>query len=533
MAIEKTRGQKVTEDIAALLKSRHTLLWVVSDERTRVGDALFEAAAAVKMPTVFWDCAAGFTSIDRKPIDANMTNAEAALRDIAAKTERRVYVMRNLGRWLGDPVVAQLLCNLAVDLQTSPAVEARTIIVLGPSREVPPELKGHVTMIEFPLPDRAEIAKALEGVIASVRPLEIEKDRDNVLALVRERIAPNGTFDAAVDGATGLTWQQAENCYAKSLATEKRIDPKSVAAAKKSVIANIPGVTLYDPDPRGLDAVGGLKGLKAWLTTRRKAFSPAARKYGLPTPKGIILVGPAGTGKSLTAKCVASAWGLPLLRMDAGAAKSKYVGESEERIRKVYQLAETVSPCVLWIDEIEKMFAGATGPQGDGGVSSDGLGVFLSWMQERQGNVFVVATSNDVRGLPPEMLRKGRFDELFWIDLPTTTERVEVLKASLGQYGKTVSDPGELASVAAVTAGFTGAEIAALVPDAMFAAFSDGERELSCTDLRFAAKSVVPLSKTAKEKIDSLREWASSRTRPASEPEAVETAGRGRAIEME
>lgn len=531
MATEKTRGQKVTEDITALIKSRHTLLWVVTREELRLDGQLAEAAKAANTEAISWDCAAGFTDAARKPIDATVTLAESALRYVESKRSRAVYVMRDLHKWLGDPVVLRLVRNLAKDLQTSPTAEARTVVILTPVSEVPPELAGHATVIEYPLPDRAEVSTILDDILSAVPPTAAERGQPNERELVRNRVAPNGVRDAAIDAAVGLSAEEATNCYAKSLATLRRIDPASVATEKKRVVAREKVLTWYDPDPRGLEAVGGLEPLKAWLRTRRTAFSPKARAYGLPSPKGIMLVGPPGTGKSLTAKCVASAWGVPLLRLDMGALKSKYVGESEANIRKALQVAEAVSPCVLWLDEIEKALGGTTGPQGDGGVSTDALGAVLSWMQERQGSVFVVATANDVRSLPPELLRKGRFDELFWIDLPTTTERVSVLKASLAQYGKTVSDPDDLGTVAAVTAGFTGAEIAALVPDAMFAAFSDGERELSCTDLRFAAKSVVLLSKTAGEKIESLRDWAKSRTRPASEPEAVEVRT-GRSIEM-
>jgi len=207
---------------------------------------------------------------------------------------------------------------------------------------------------------------------------------------------------------------------------------------------------------------------------------------------------------------------MPLLRLDLGALKSKFVGESEANIRRALAVAETVSPCIVWLDEIEKALAGSTGPQGDGGVSSDALGVVLSWMQERQGSVFVIATANDVRGLPPELLRKGRFDELFFVDLPTHAERVEVLAASIVQLCSGHASDVDVPAVADATQDFTGAELAAIVPDAMFAAFGDGERGIRTDDLLAAAKTVTPLALTAKEKIEELRAWASTRARRAS-----------------
>ena len=272
----------------------------------------------------------------------------------------------------------------------------------------------------------------------------------------------------------------------------------------------------FDPHPAGLDGVGGLELLKDWLAKRRQAFSAKARAYGLPAPKGMLLVGVPGCGKSLTAKAVAAAWGMPLLRLDLGALKSKWVGDSEQNIRKALNVAETVSPCILWLDEIEKALAGATQGAADGGVSSDALGAVLQWMQDRAGSVFVVATANDVSSLPPELLRKGRFDEVFFVDLPTTSERVAITCAALREYDR---DPAtiDVDAVADATAEFTGAEISALIPDAMFSAFADAERALTTDDVLRAARATVPLAKTASEKIATLRAWATGRARPASD----------------
>jgi SpoVK/Ycf46/Vps4 family AAA+-type ATPase len=341
---------------------------------------------------------------------------------------------------------------------------------------------------------------------------------------------PNGTRDAAIDAAVGLTAEEVANVYAKSLVTSRKIDPAQVASEKKRVIAREKVLTWYDPDPRGLDAVGGLDELKAWLAKRKLGLSQKARSYGLPAPKGALLVGVPGCGKSLTAKAVAAAWKLPLLRLDLGALRSKWIGESEGNIRKALAVAETVSPCILWLDEIEKALAGSTGQSGDSGVAADALGAVLSWMQERTGSVFVVATANDVSSLPPELLRKGRFDELFWVDLPTLNERVEIAAASVRAHNR---DPESVdcGQIALVTEGFTGAEIAALIPDALFEAFADNERDLTTRDLTKAAETVVPLAKTAADKIEKLRSWASSRARPASTPETSQAKG-GRAIDL-
>jgi len=507
-----TNAKTTNADITALLRARHTLLWITTRDELRVERALIDAAAGASFPVRFWDCSStssgGITDATGKQLQG-IQDPGSALGYIAQRTERAVYVMRDLHAWM-DPVTKRTLRSLARQLQGAPQDEARAIIILTPSGEVPTDIP-EATVIDYPLPDRAEVGKILDDVIKALP----EKYQAGA--------APNGTRDRAIEGALGLTAHQIGNSYSCSLVRSRTVDPALVASEKKRVINAIPGVTWYDPDPRGLDAIGGNGDLKSWCLQRKAAFGPRARDFGLPTPKGIVLVGPPGTGKSLTAKCVATAFQMPLIRGDLGGAKSKFVGESEANIRRLLSLVETVAPCVLWIDEIEKALGGATGPQGDGGVAADALGVFLSWMQERKAPVFVVATANDVSALPPELLRKGRFDELFFVDLPTASERAEIVTAALKAHDRSV-DGLDVMSVARATAGFVGAEIAALVPEALFAAFADGERAIATEDLLTAASAVVPLSKTAAEKIDGLRAWAKGRARPASKPETSETA---------
>lgn len=510
-------ANQVNADITSLLRARNTLLWITSREEVRVERALVDACGAAKYVTRYWDCVAGVTDAVGATIDGQLSDPSAALAWVRARRERMVLVMRDLHKWL-DPVVLRALRSLARDLQTAPQGEARMIIVLSPSGEVPAELSC-ATVLEYPLPDRAEVARILDNVI------------DAVPADMRATVAPDDTRDRAIDAALGLSAEEIGNCYARSLVTTKTIDPAMVNSEKRRVIAREKVLTWHDPDPRGLDAVGGLDVLKQWLRARRAAFTPAARAFGLPPPKGMMLVGVPGTGKSLTAKAVAAAWQMPLLRLDMGALRSKYVGDSEANIRKALKVAEAVSPCILWADEVDKALAGAGGPAGDGGVAADALGAVLSWMQEREGSVFVIATANDVRGLPPELLRKGRFDELFWIDLPTRVERRAIVAAALAQHGRGV-DGIDLDAASSFTEGFTGAEIAALVPDALFAAFADESRAITTADLRAAAATVVPLAKTASEKIGALREWARGRARHASTPEDVSAGGTVRTLDL-
>lgn len=501
----------VNTKITSWFKARNTLMLVRTDDELRVERALVQAAAAAKYEVRFWDCDRGITSADEATRFSQNGDPSACLEFIRTRKDRAVYVLRDLHKWVGDPTILRKLRNLSRELQVAAPAEARSILLLAPmAMEIPrdvPELKS----IDYPLPDRAEVSSILDDVIKAL-PVAMQADA-----------APNGTRERAVDAALGLSALNISNSYSVSLVTNRKVDPALVTSEKKTLIAGMPGITWHEPDPRGLDAIGGYDDLKSWSLQRKAAFTQEARDFGLPAPKGVMLVGLPGTGKSLAAKCIATAFGIPLLRGDLGGAKSKYVGDSEQNIRRLIALAETMAPCVLWFDEIEKALAGASGPQGDGGVSTDALGVILSWMQEKTAPVFVIATANDVRQLPPELLRKGRFDEMFFVDLPQHGERKEIMAASLKAFNRP-TEGIDLTAVASATDGFVGAEIAAIVPDALYAAFADGKRPITTEDLVLAATRVVPLSKTASEKISQLREWAKGRARPAS---AVEKPAEG------
>lgn len=505
-----------TEEIVSLLKARCTLLVVQTPEEGRAERMLVEAAQAARYGLFFWDCNAGLLGADGEELDASLADPRAMLRAIGASSDRAVYVLRDLHRWL-DPLVVRGLRSLARKLQTE--APARSVVLLSPPFELPQELAEHAVVVPLPLPDRTEMGAILDSVVEAL-PEEL-------------RVANvNGERERAIDSALGLSGERAGNAYAKSLVTRKRVDPALVSSEKKRVVSGVAGITWYDPDPRGLAAVGGYDGAKQWLELRRLAFSEAARAYGLPAPRGILLVGPPGCGKSLFCKATATTLGVPLLRADPGGAKSKYVGESEGNARKVWAIARTVAPCALWYDEIEKAFGGSTGPQGDGGVQADALGTFLFEMQEGAPGVFVIATANDVSQLPPEMLRKGRFDEVFAIDLPTRSERAAILAVSLQERGREPFPASEeLDALLDRMEGWSGAEIAATVPAALFASFADGARELRVSDLVAAAATTVPLSESMRESIDRTRAWCKGRARPASLPDA-ERSPKRRALDL-
>jgi hypothetical protein len=506
-----TKSQTAAADVAALLRARNPLLWVVTREEGRVERYLFAAAAKAGYAAYTWDCASGCckTNGDRMSVGSNdigdmLTGIAAAAQSTTAA--RSVFILRDLPPWLQGPLgitTVRQVRNLARMLPGVTRDNAQALIVISPSSDVPPELAQHATLIEWPMPDREEIGALLDAAIEG-----LPED-------MRAQAAPNGEREKALDAAIGLSGEEAQATYAKSLVLSRKIDPVAVAAEKRRIVKREGVLEWFDPLPGGLDAVGGLDGLKAWLVQRAGAFTKAAREYGLPPPRGVLLVGVSGCGKSLTAKAIATAWGVPLIRLDLGALKSKFVGESEGNLRKAFRVIEAIGRCVVWVDEIEKALAGATQGAADGGVSSDALGGLLSWMQERQGDAFVVATANDITKLPPELLRKGRFDELFFVDLPTTQERVEIIRATLRAYKREMS-ANDIGHVAGCTNGFTGSECAEIVKDGMYAAFADNARETHLEDLVTAAKDLTPLSKTVGDKIKTLQEWAATRARPAT-----------------
>lgn len=520
MSAPATRGARAQADLTTILRARNPLVWIASGEELRVERAVVEVGARIAIDAVSWDCAAGVTSTltgaQVVPLNDPSQAIVWLLDEATRPNERLLLVMRDLAPWLNDPSLRRQLRNAHRLMTSRPRGNARAIVVLDASGAIPADLRGSFAALEWPIPDRAEIAAALTDRVSTIEAASV----------------PTGeAFERAVDAAVGLTMSEADNCFAASLVETRTIDAARVSREKRRVVSQTPGLTWYDPDPRGLDAVGGLVRLKAWLVERSAGFTARARAYGLPDPRGALLVGVPGCGKSLTAKAVAAAWQLPLLRLDLGALRGKYVGDSEGNLRRALAMAETVAPAVLWLDEVEKALGGATGPAGDGGVASDALGAILGWMQERTAPVFTIATSNDVSGLPPEFLRKGRFDEVWFVDLPTTRERAEILTTALdrvpgGHARALLAKPKEIVTIAAATAGWSGAEIAALVPEALYRAFADGERDLTVADLGAVLELTVPLSKTAPEKIESLRTWSIGRARDASTRESPATAQR-------
>ena len=361
-------------------------------------------------------------------------------------------------------------------------------------------MEREFTVIEFALPKKEQLGSVLDGIIesAKLKPLQGEP---------REKV---------LDAATGLTTIEAENAYALSVVQCQQIDPNIISREKAQSVKK-GGILELIEAKESLESIGGLDVLKAWLLKRKEAFSQRAKEYGLPPAKGLLILGVAGTGKSLTAKVTAKVFGIPLLKLDAGKLFAGLVGQSEANLRSVINTAEAIAPCCVWIDEAEKGFSGSKSSNAsDGGTSARVMGTFLSWMQEKTAPVFVIATANDVSQLPPEMLRKGRWDELFFVDLPHQNEREAIWEIQIRKQGRDPRD-FDLVQLSRVTEGLTGSEIESVFVEALYAGF---EQEQEPTDLTIAQVLVdfVPLSKLMAEQIDGLRKWAKGRARLATSP---------------
>lgn len=393
-----------------------------------------------------------------------------------------------------DPMLIRRLKDTLKVAKTN----GHTLILLGCRINLSPELDHEIIRIEMSLPGNPELASVLDGIITSASITE-------PAPAIRE---------AALQSALGLTTTEAENAFALSVVEARAIDPAVIAREKARTLKKSGLVEIVESTIT-LEQVGGLENLKNWLVRRAGAFSESAKSYGLPAPKGLLIVGIPGTGKSLTAKATASAFNLPLLRLDMGRVFGGIVGQSEANLRAVIQTAEAIAPCVLWIDEIEKGFSGTSSSGStDGGTSARVFGSFLSWMQEKQKPVFVVATANDVSKLPPEFLRKGRFDEMFFVDLPDAQEREQIWNIVIARHGR---EPGDFNATALSTTceQFTGAEIEAVFIDALHEAFAEN-REPLANDILVAMTNSVPLARLMDGQITALRQWAKGRARPAA-----------------
>ena len=489
-------------DFELLIRSRYGALLVETAEEERAEQLAERAAWQLQLPLLVWRRATGLRRAGAPTGVYGSEDPRAALGHVVSSQLPALYVFHGLGPELARPEVADLLREAARQL----AGRSGAIVLTGTDVKLPDALRAEVGPLQLPLPARADYeklqARVLKDVSArmGVQVVLTPADQDRLLANLQ-----------------GLTLTEAEKLLTRVIVEDGRLDAadiRHVVEAKRELVER-DGLLEFQPATESLDEMADLVQLKGWLEKRRSFMEDPQRAadFGLAFPRGVLLVGVPGCGKSLCAKAVASAWALPLVRLDPGALYDKYIGETEQNFRRAMASADRLAPLVLWIDEIEKAFA-AGGEDADGGTSQRVLGTFLSWLQERRGDVFVVATANDVQRLPAELLRKGRFDETFFVDLPGETAREAILTIHLRRR-KQAPDQFDVAMLARESGGYSGAELEQVVISALYTAFSAGT-PLTTELLLDELSKTPPIASTAREKIAFLRQWATGRTVPAN-----------------
>lgn len=491
---------EMSSTITNYIRAGYPGLYVVSPEELRVEAELKAIVERLNYTLHFWSVVDGLIDVKAKTAK-NANDPLEALEAVGSLPEKSVVLLKDFHLFLNEP--NPILLRKLKDTLLHAKMKQKQVIILGCRLCLPAELEHELTVVEFKLPGPVELRGVLGGIMdsAGISSLPVE---------VREK---------AVEAASGLTTIEAENAFSLSYAETKTITP-SIIAREKAQAVKKNGLLEIVEVKETLNSIGGLDLLKDWLLRRKDAFSQRALSYGLPAPKGLLILGIPGTGKSLTAKATAAVFNIPLLKLDAGKLYGGIVGQSEANVRAVINTAEAIAPCCLWIDELEKGFAGSkSSGSTDGGTSARVFGSFLSWMQEKVKPVFIVATANDVSQLPPEMLRKGRFDELFFVDLPDEREREAIWKIVVERRDRKATDY-DLQLLAKISDGFTGAEIEAVFLEAMFAAFERGD-EPTEMDVASSMSSFVPLSKLMAEQITGLKQWSVGRARPSTSTPAT------------
>ena len=496
-------------DLETLIRARYPIIYIVSGEELRVQNLLLEIARKRQKKVFEWSCSTGIvpagTSIQSQR-QRNPTTKDplAALDQVIEQVEPAIFLFKDFHPFLtkSNFAITRKLKEIALHLKNS----YKTILLVSPVLELPPELEKEVTVLSHPLPTREELAALLDKIVDDVR--QFKQVTVEVDAAAQERLS---------QAALGLTVGEAENVFARIIVKGERLSATDVGEvfAEKQQIIRKSGLLEYCATTESFEHVGGLAVLKEWLAKRAIAFTDQARAFGLAAPKGILLLGVQGCGKSLCAKAVSHLWQLPLLRFDMGRMFGSFVGSSEENVRRAIGVAESVAPAILWVDEIDKAFAGSqSSGVTDGGTTARVFGTFVTWLSEKAAPVFVVATANDISQLPPELLRKGRLDEIFFVDLPAREERAEIFRIHLTRRGRDAAK-FDLESLAGASAEFSGAEIEEAINSALYDVFY-AQQELTTEHVRRALAQTVPLAKTMDEQISRLRSWAEGRARNAS-----------------
>ncbi len=478
-------------------------LYLVSPEEQRVEAELKtvlahlnrDRKATEQYQLCYWSVVDGLVNTKTNQVN-NANDPLEVLQVIGEQPERTIVLLKDYHLFLQDPnpIIFRKLKDVLLEAKT----KQKSLIIVGCRLVLPPELEREITVVEFALPGKEALRGVLTGIMdsAGIKDLAVEQQ------------------EKAIAAASGLTTIEAENAFALSFVQTRTIEPGVVAREKAQAVKKS-GLLEIIETRESLESIGGLDVMKDWLLKRRNAFTQRAVEYGLPPAKGLLIIGIAGTGKSLSAKVTAQVFGVPLLKLDAGRLYGGLVGQSEANLRSVIQTAEAIAPCCLWLDELEKGLAGSkSSGSTDGGTSARVLGSLLSWMQEKTAPVFVVATANDVTQLPPELLRAGRWDQMFFVDLPSVAEREAIWSIQIRKHGRNSTD-FDTVQLARASEGLTGSEIEAVFIESLYDAF-DRDTDPTDLDIARALTEFVPLSKTMAEQINALRTWAKGRARCAT-----------------
>ena len=489
---------KFNEELALFLKARYPIIYINTIEEDRVEYVIRKNIKANLNRSIYsWDFIDGYTNNPNNEgfSKRNPLQALELVERLNAETPA-LFLLKDFNRFLTDLSISRKLRNISRILKLQP----KTIIIIGSDLTIPNELQDLITVIQFELPLQDEIEQELNRLIKS---LGIEIDSQ--------------LFEKLTRACQGLSLERIRRVLSKIIATHKKIDSNSINILlneKKQIIKQTE-ILEYISVNETITNLGGLNNLKDWLKKRKIAFGIQAANYGLPTPRGLLLVGIQGTGKSLAAKAIANEWQLPLLKLDVGKLFGGIVGESESRLRQMINVAETISPCILWIDEIDKAFS-STESKGDSGTSNRVLATFISWLSEKVKPVFVIATANNIDLLPLEIIRKGRFDEIFFLDLPQQEEREEIFKIHLQEFRPKNWETFDYKQLAKVSESFSGAEIRQSIIEGMYHAFYE-KREFTTNDICLSLKELIPLAHLESDQMVKLQTWASSgRIRSAS-----------------
>lgn len=496
-------------ELINLIKANVKLIQIISYESLRIHGMLIEASNKLDKPLYNWNRVEGLKkwNPDKKRFEGSNSDLDTpdSVLDFFMGQEDIILLLEDFHPDLTEdkPRIIKTLRNLALRY-----TKEKTLVFSQPFRQLPKELEKEVHILELPYPDSKDI-EAIHKKVCIEYNINSNTEPDNDL----------------IEAALGLTIMEAEKAFALAYIESGSLSSTEVPLVireKENVIKKSGYLEYYHPKETMTD-VGGLSNLKDWLVKRGRGFDKGAKEFGLTYPRGILLLGIPGTGKSLTAKAIGNEWHFPLLRLDMGKIFGGIVGESERNIREALNIAEAIAPSILWIDEIEKGMSGfSSSGSTDGGTTARVLGTFLTWMQEKEKPVFVVATANDISQLPPELLRKGRVDEIFFVDLPTEAEREEIIKIHLKKKNRN-PEKFDSKKLSKISKGFSGAELEEVVKEALFQAY-DKEREIQDSDIEEAIAKTFPLSRTMQETIEKMRKWAKSRAVSASkeEPESFE-----------